>query len=100
MTWVAAQGVRHLLNDAGCPTQNAYIGGFNGKSRDECLNEQWFETLAQARQEVARWRHDYNEVRPHSSLVRNPPASFAALHRRRSSSVSTTLDSLSQHWHV
>ncbi|OJW94081.1 MAG: transposase [Alicycliphilus sp. 69-12] len=83
MAWAAARGVRHLLNDAGCPTQNAYIESFNGKLRDECLNEQWFETLVQARQEVARWRRDYNEVRPHSSLGRIPPASFAALHRQR-----------------
>ena len=83
IAWAAARGVRHLLNDAGCPTQNAYIESFNGKFRDECLNEQWFETLVQARQEVARWRRDYNEVRPHSSLGRISPPSFAALHRQR-----------------
>jgi len=47
------------------------------------LNEQWFETLAQARQEITRWRREYNEVRPHSSLGRISPASFAALHRQR-----------------
>ena len=47
-----ARRVRHLLNDAGSPTQNAYIESFNAKYRDECLNEQWFETLAQARQEL------------------------------------------------
>jgi putative transposase len=69
------------LNEAGCPTQNAYIESFNGKFRDECLNEQWFLTLAQARQEIARWRRDYNEVRPHSSVGRIPPAQLAALQR-------------------
>jgi len=83
LAWTAARGVRPLLNDAGCPTQNAYIESFNGKFRDECLNEQWFESLAQARQEIARWRRDYNEVRPHSSLGRIPPARFAAQHRQR-----------------
>ena len=83
MAWAAARGVRHLLNDAGCPTQNAYIESFNGKFRDECLNEQWFESLPQARQEIARWRRDYNEVRPHSSVGRIPPACFAAQHRQR-----------------
>ena len=83
MAWTAARGVRHLLNDAGCPTQNAYIESFNGKFRDECLNEQWFESLTQARSVIARWRRDYNEVRPHSSLGGIPPASFAALHRQR-----------------
>ena len=83
MAWAAARGVRHLLNDAGCPTQNAYIESFNGKFRDERLNEQWFESLPQARQEIARWRRDYNEVRPHSSVGRIPPACFAAQHRQR-----------------
>jgi hypothetical protein len=63
------------------PTQNAYIESFNGKFRDECLNEHWFETLAQARIEIAVWRRDYNEVRPHSSCNRMPPAKFAALER-------------------
>ena len=45
-----------------------------GKLRDECLNEQWFETLHQAQSTIAAWRRDYNEVRPHSSLGRIPPA--------------------------
>jgi putative transposase len=81
MAWAAARGIRHLLNEAGCPTQNAYIESFNGKFRDECLNEHWFLTLPHARQEIARWRRDYNEVRPHSSVGRIPPAQFAALHR-------------------
>jgi len=49
---------------------------------DECLNEQWFESLHQARQEIGHWRRDYNEVRPHSAIGRIPPAEFAALHRR------------------
>jgi putative transposase len=83
LAWAHGRGVRHLLNDAGKPTQNAYVESFNGKFRDECLNEQWFETLAQARQEIARWRRDYNEVRPHSSIGRIPPAQFAARHRQR-----------------
>jgi putative transposase len=82
MAWTHGRGVRHLLNDAGSPTQNAYIESFNGKFRDECLNEQWFESLTQARHEIARWRRDYNEVRPHSAIGRIPPAQFAAAHRR------------------
>ena len=55
---------------------------FSGKFRDECLNEQWFETLRQARQEISRWRRGYNQVRPHSAIGRIPPAQFAAVHRR------------------
>ena len=82
MAWAHSRRVRHLLNDVGSPTQNAYIESFNGKFRDECLNEQWFETLVQARQEISRWRRDYNEVRPHSAIGRIPPAQFAAAHRQ------------------
>jgi len=76
-------GIEHLLIEPDKPTQNAYIESFNGKFRDECLNEHWFETLAQARIEIAAWRHDYNEVRPHSSCNRMPPAKYAALHRQK-----------------
>ncbi|WP_457446189.1 integrase core domain-containing protein, partial [Roseateles sp. P5_E4] len=47
-----------------------------------CLNEHWFETLKQARTEIAAWRRDYNEVRPHGSIGRIPPAQFAEQHRR------------------
>ncbi|MDA8519958.1 IS3 family transposase [Acidovorax sp. NCPPB 4044] len=82
MAWTQAKGVRHILNQPGKPTQNAYIESFNGKFRDECLNEHWFQSLKQARAEIARWRIDYNEVRPHSSCGRMPPAKFAAQHRK------------------
>jgi len=51
--------VRHLVNDAGKPTQNAYIESFNGKFRDECLSVQWIESLHQGRRKIARWRRDY-----------------------------------------
>ena len=57
--------------------QNGYIESFNGKFRDECLNEHWFQSLRQARTEIAAWRRDYNEVRPHSSIGRIPPARYA-----------------------
>jgi putative transposase len=82
MAWAHRRGVQHRLNDAGSPTQNAYVESFNGKFRAECLNEQWFETLGQARQEITRWRRDYNEVRPHSAIGGIPPAQFAAAHRQ------------------
>jgi putative transposase len=59
--------------------QNGYIESFNGKFRDECLNEQWCETLHQAKSAITAWRKDYNEVRPHSSVGRIPPARFAEL---------------------
>ena len=52
----------------GKPTENAFIESFNSRLRDECLNEEAFDSLAHARRVLARWRHDYNHVRPHSSL--------------------------------
>ncbi len=66
----------------GKPQQNGHNESFNGRLRDECLNEHWFETLQQARTEIAAWRRDYNEVRPHGSIGRIPPAQFAEQHRR------------------
>ena len=77
MAWMHQRGIEHWLIEPGKPTQNAYIESFNGKFRDECLNEHWFETLAQARYEIAKWRTDFNEVRPHSSCERLPPARYA-----------------------
>ena len=81
MTWTQKHNIRHILIQPGSPTQNAYIESFNGTFRDECLDENWFESLEQARQTIALWRKDYNEVRPHSSCGRVPPATFAALNR-------------------
>nr|WP_156422010.1 IS3 family transposase [Paucibacter sp. KCTC 42545] len=83
IAWAQAHDVRHILIQPGRPMQNGYIESFNGKFRDECLNEHWFQTLPQARSEVAIWRQDYNEVRPHSSLGRIPPAEFAQRNRTK-----------------
>jgi putative transposase len=79
MAWAHSHGVRHILIEPGRPMQNGYIESFNGKFRDECLNEQWCETLHQAKSAITAWRKDYNEVRPHSSVGRIPPARFAEL---------------------
>jgi Transposase and inactivated derivatives len=84
--WAYGRGVDLKLIAAGKPTQNAYIESFNGRFRDECLNEHYFHTLAHARAVIAAWRLDYNETRPHSSIGRMPPAEFAALHRLREAS--------------
>ena len=84
MTWAQKHGIQHILIEPGSPTQNAYIESFNGTFRDECLNENWFESLEQARLTIATWRTDYNEVRPHSSCGRMPPAKFADLNRQNS----------------
>lgn len=82
--WAYGRSVDLKLIAAGKPTQNAYIESFNGKFRDECLNDHYFHNLAHARAVIADWRRDYNEMRPHSSLGRIPPAEFAARHRLRS----------------
>ncbi|WP_139337038.1 MULTISPECIES: IS3 family transposase [Burkholderiaceae] len=79
--WAYANGVSLKLIQPGKPTQNAYIESFNGKFRDECLNEHWFTSLAHARALIAAWRQDYNEQRPHSALNYLSPAQFAAKHR-------------------
>jgi putative transposase len=70
------------------PTQNAFIESFNGKLRDECLNEHWFKSMAHAREIINTWRKDYNEVRPHSSLGMTR-AEFAARHRAEKRSPAT-----------
>jgi len=98
MAWAQSHGVRHILIEPGRPMQNGYIESFNGKFRDEFLNEHWFETLLQTRTATAIWRQDYNEVRPHGTIGRIPPARFAELHRQRagdatrSSSTTTQID--------
>jgi putative transposase len=63
--------------DPGKPVQNAFIESFNGRFRDECLNENWFVSLTDARQTIEAWRIDYNTVRPHSGLADRTPAEFA-----------------------
>jgi putative transposase len=60
----------------GKPTQNAFIESFNGRLRDELLNEMLFTSLAQARAALATWMDDYNNVRPHSSLGDLTPSEF------------------------
>ena len=83
MAWMQARGIQHIhiLIQPGKPTQNAYIESFNGKFRDECLNENRFELLAQAREVIAIWRQDCNDVRPHGTIGRIPQAEFSAKHR-------------------
>ena len=58
----------------GKPTQNAFIESFNGRLRDELLNETFFVSLAHAREALAIWKDDYNTVRPHSAIGNVPPA--------------------------
>lgn len=76
--WAYRNGVELKLIQPGKPMQNGYIESFNGKFRDECLNEHWFRDLAHARETINQWRLDYNERRPHSSLGYQTPLEFAS----------------------
>ena len=68
LKWAGDTGVAWHYIDPGKPQQNGLIESFNGSLRDECLNEEIFDSLTDARQKLAIWRYDYNNVRPHSSL--------------------------------
>jgi putative transposase len=69
----------------GKPVQNAYIESFNGRLRDECLNEHWLMSLPAARGIVEAWRGDYNTVRSHSALGNRTPQEFAEQVARKTS---------------
>ena len=71
--WAYENGVGLHFIAPGKPVQNAYIESFNGKFRDECLNEHWFSSIDELGAVVEEWRQDYNTVRPHSSLGYRTP---------------------------
>jgi putative transposase len=74
--WAYQRGVKLTFIRPGKPVENAYIESFNGRFRDECLNENWFLTLEHARRIIEKWRIDYNNERPHSSLGYLTPEEF------------------------
>jgi putative transposase len=76
--WSYRTGVRLSFIRPGRPNENAYIESFNGKFRDECLNEHWFLSMAHARSVIEAWRIEYNTERPHSSLGNRTPEEFAS----------------------
>jgi putative transposase len=76
--WAYENGVKLFFIDPGKPMQNASIESFNGRFREECLDQSWFSSLAEARRVIEAWRLDYNEHRPHTSLRMRTPAAFAA----------------------
>ena len=92
--WAYRRAVQLSFIRPGKPNENAYIESFNGKFRDECLNEHWFLSLAHARSVIEDWRVEYNTERPHSSLGNRTPAEFAkALATADEKRVSLTEDS-------
>jgi putative transposase len=76
-TWTYTHGVQLRFIRPGKPIENAFVESFNGKFRDECLNEHWFASVAEAQTLIEAWRVDYNTVRPHSALRKATPEQFA-----------------------
>ncbi len=76
LAWCQDTGVEWHYIAPGKPQQNGFVESFNGRLRDECLNEHLFPSLAAARRIIEAWRTDYNTVRPHSSLGGLAPAEF------------------------
>jgi putative transposase len=75
--WAMANDVQLCFIRPGRPVENGFIESFNGRLRDECLNVEWFSSLDDARQKLAKFRAHYNHYRPHSSLADRTPAAFA-----------------------
>ena len=89
LTWTYARGVKLFLIQPGKPNQNAYIESFNGRLRDECLNEHWFVSLAHAMTIIETWRREFNEKRPKKSLDGLSPSDYAKQLARKSVTVSS-----------
>ena len=77
VAWAHANGVTLRLIEPGKPNQNAYVESFNGRFRDECLNEHWFTSLVHARSIISAWQKEYNEERPKKSLGGKTPTDYA-----------------------
>jgi putative transposase len=76
LVWSQGRGVGWHYIAPGKPQQNAFVESFNGKLRDECLNETLFSSIRHARLVLAAWQQDYNDIRPHSALGGRTPASI------------------------
>lgn len=77
LTWAHRNSIALRLIEPGKPNQNAYVESFNGRFRDECLNEHWFTSLNHARAVIRSWKQEYNEERPKKSLGGLTPAAYA-----------------------
>ena len=77
LTWAFDRGVTLRLIEPGKPNQNAYIESFNGRFRDECLNEHWFTSVPHAQTIIETWRREYNDERPKKALGGLTPTAYA-----------------------
>ena len=75
--WAHRNGIKLDYSRPGKPTDNAYIESFNGRLRQECLDQHWFSSLEDAKIKIETWRINYNEQRPHSSLGDQTPRAYA-----------------------
>ena len=91
LTWAHARKVKLTLIEPGKPNQNAYIESFNGRLRDECLNEHWFLNLTHAQTIIEAWRREYNKERPKKALGGLTPASYARQMAKKLATVSAGL---------
>jgi putative transposase len=74
--WAYRKVVKLDFSRPGKPTDNAYIESFNGRFRQECLDQHWFASIEEARAVIEEWRKDYNQQRPHSALGNQAPGAF------------------------
>ncbi len=84
--WAYEHGIELDFSRPGKPTDNAKIESFNGRLRQECLNQHWFLSLDDARSKIEAWRQYYDETRPHSELQWESPAHFARQALQKASS--------------
>jgi putative transposase len=75
--WACERGIELDFSRAGKPTDNGKVESFNGRPRQECLDDHWFLSSEDARRKIDEWRQYYNEMRPHSALRWATPAEFA-----------------------
>ncbi len=85
--WAWLNDVQLAFSKPGRPTENAYIESFNGRVRQECLNQHWFNHLGEVRAQLDVWKADYNLVRPHSSLEYRTPHEYASYYQEKCKSV-------------
>ena len=74
--WAYRRGVKLNFIRPGKPIENAFVESFNGRFRDECLNDNWLMSMKHARKVIEAWRKDYNESRPHGSLEGLSPKEY------------------------
>ena len=80
--WAGKHQIEWHYIAPGKPTQNAFVESFNGRLRDECLNEELFSSMSDARERLATWQTDYNQCRPHTSLGGLAPQVYARNHSK------------------